>query len=69
MGGYLNTKQIAQIVGVKPATIRAYRHRGFMPLPVRYLDGRTPLWSADEIQQWHRERLARGVGAKGAGMN
>lgn len=51
-------RQCAEHIGVKPSTWRAYVARGQAPRPSRYLDQRTPLWSAAEVRAWDRPRQA-----------
>jgi hypothetical protein len=51
---YLTSKQIAELLGVTPSTISAYKSRGQMPPPDKEY-GRTPLWSYDTITKWRGE--------------
>jgi predicted DNA-binding transcriptional regulator AlpA len=51
---YLTSKQLAEILGVSPKTISAYKARGQMPEPDRVY-GRTPLWSYATIEKWRGE--------------
>ena len=48
-------------IGVAHDTWRSYVSRGNAgaPKPVRHV-GRTPLWNADEVRQWHAQRPGRG---------
>lgn len=48
---YLTSKQVAELLGVSPKTISAYKARGQMPKPDREY-GRTPLWKYSTIQEW-----------------
>ena len=48
---YLTSKQVAELLGVSPKTISAYKARGQMPKPDREY-GRTPLWKHSTIQEW-----------------
>lgn len=57
----LDSSAVAELIGVKPATIRTYRHRGDMPPPDRTI-GRTPVWLRDTIDRWLAERPGQGVG-------
>jgi len=50
---YLTSKQIAELLGVSPKTISAYKARGQMPAPDREY-GRTPLWKYSTIQEWRK---------------
>ncbi|PRQ12484.1 hypothetical protein C1Y63_00005 [Corynebacterium sp. 13CS0277] len=45
--------------GITPATWRFYVTK-HAPQPTAYLDKRTPLWNAAEVQQWHANRPGRG---------
>ena len=51
---YLTSKQIAELLGVSPKTISAYKARGQMPEPDKQY-GRTPLWKYSTIQEWRNE--------------
>jgi len=53
--------QCAAHIGVAHDTWRSYVSRGNAgaPKPVRHV-GRTPLWNADEVRQWHAQRPGRG---------
>ena len=48
---YLTSKQIAEILGISPKTIGAYKARGQMPPPDKEY-GRTPLWKTSTIETW-----------------
>lgn len=48
---YLTSKQVAELLGISPKTISAYKARGQMPAPDREY-GRTPLWKYSTIQEW-----------------
>jgi len=48
---YLTSKQVAELLGVSPKTISAYKNRNQMPKPDREY-GRTPLWKHSTIEQW-----------------
>jgi predicted DNA-binding transcriptional regulator AlpA len=51
---YLTSKQVAELLGVSPKTISAYKARGQMPAPDREY-GRTPLWKYSTIQEWRKD--------------
>jgi len=51
---YLTSKQVAELLGVSPKTISAYKARGQMPKPDREY-GRTPLWKHSTIQEWRKD--------------
>lgn len=57
----LDTGDVAALVGVKPATIRQYAHRGDMPKPDRII-GRSPAWRRSTIQRWLDTRPGQGAG-------
>lgn len=52
---YLTSKQVADLLGVSPKTISAYKAREQMPKPDKQY-GRTPLWKYSTIEKW-RENL------------
>lgn len=43
-------------VGITSRTWTNYAANGRTPEPVAHLDGRTPLWDAEEVQNWHAKR-------------
>lgn len=49
---------IAELLGIEPATIRSYASRGQMPAPSGKV-GRTPYWDKDDIEPWIAERVNR----------
>ena len=51
---YLTSKQVAELLGVSPKTISAYKARNQMPKPDKEY-GRTPLWSYETIEKWRGE--------------
>lgn len=51
--------QCAEHCGITATTWRSYRSRSTLnpsPKPVARLDGRTPLWDAGEVREWHASR-------------
>ncbi len=52
-------QECAEHVGVQPVTWRSYSNRPSKehpaPKPKRYV-GRTPVWSANAVREWHRTR-------------
>jgi predicted site-specific integrase-resolvase len=48
-GGAGLSTEVAKLLGVKPGTVSAYRHRGQMPAPVRTVGAWTHLWDAATI--------------------
>ena len=46
----------AAYCGIGPRTWANYRANGRTPQPVAHLDGRTPLWDAEEVKAWHAGR-------------
>ncbi|OSQ14682.1 helix-turn-helix transcriptional regulator [Corynebacterium diphtheriae] len=43
-------------VGITPRTWTNYAANHRTPAPVAHLDGRTPLWDAEEVKTWHASR-------------
>ena len=46
----------ATYCGIGPRTWANYHAGGRTPQPVAHLDGRTPLWAAEEVKAWHANR-------------
>lgn len=46
----------ATYCGISSRTWTNYRANGRAPQPVAHLDGRTPLWDAEEVKAWHAGR-------------
>jgi predicted DNA-binding transcriptional regulator AlpA len=55
----LTISDVAEMVGVKVATIRAHRARSTMPEPSGYL-GDKPFWSEAVIAKWMADRPRQG---------
>jgi len=51
----LDTAAVAEMLGVKPATVHQYRHRGTFPAPDATFAGR-PGWYATTIREWAATR-------------
>lgn len=51
---YLTSKQVADLLGVSPKTISAYKAREQMPKPDKQY-GRTPLWKYSTIEKWRED--------------
>lgn len=51
---YLTSKQVAELLGVSPKTISAYKAREQMPKPDKQY-GRTPLWKYSTIEKWRED--------------
>ena len=49
------TSDIAEAVGVRPSTIRAYHSREQMPAPTGHV-GSTPYWEPKDIEPWIKDR-------------
>lgn len=49
----LSTREVADLVGLKVDTIRAYVSRGLFPQPDGWLD-RTPWWHRGTAEIWQR---------------
>lgn len=54
-----STKEIGELLGIKPATLRTYRKRGRMPAPDAYFQ-RTPVWYEQTILDWVATRPLAG---------
>jgi predicted DNA-binding transcriptional regulator AlpA len=48
----LTTAAVAALLGIAPATWRAYVSRGQAPPPDGHIDKRTPYWLASTIEKW-----------------
>lgn len=55
----LTIADIADMTGVAPDTIAAYRYRGYLPEPQAVI-GRTPVWSRPIIRHWLETRPGNG---------
>jgi len=55
----LTIADIADVTGVAPDTIAAYRYRGYLPEPQAVI-GRTPVWSRPIIRHWLETRPGNG---------
>lgn len=58
-GRMLSTQDVAERLGVKPATVSGYRHHGYMPKPDGKL-GKTVWWWEATIDAWQASRPGRG---------
>src|ERR1700749_624846 len=59
------TSEVAAYLGLRVATVSAYRARGQMPEPDMTL-GRTHVWHPTTIISWHENRPRPGVGGRPA---
>ena len=55
-GDLLDTEEVAGLLGVAPATVRAGRSRGYgpagrLPPPIRLVSGR-PVWERATVEEW-----------------
>lgn len=57
----LGTSAVARMLGVKAATVRAYRQRGVLP-PPDGVAGQSPWWWEATIREWVPTRPGRGAG-------
>lgn len=58
-GGMMDTRAVADRLGVKPQSVRAYLARGILIEPdARY--GQSPVWSVDRIEMWIASRPGQG---------
>ena len=53
---YLSSRQVAEKIGVAPATIRSWRKRGKFPEPDLQPSVQAPLWAVTTIDEWLEER-------------
>ena len=58
-GRQLSTQDVAARLGVKPATVSGYRHRGRLPKPDGKL-GKTVWWWESTIDAWQAARPGQG---------
>lgn len=58
------TTDVATYLGLKTATVSAYRTRGQMPAPDMTVGSRTHLWKPSTIIEWHEGRPRPGVGGR-----
>jgi hypothetical protein len=61
MTDQLTTADVADVLGVTPATVRSYAARGVLPKPDGHL-ARTPWWRPDTIIEWKASRPGQGKG-------
>jgi ParB family chromosome partitioning protein len=59
MNPQLTTGEVAEMVGVKPASIRQYLARGVFPPPDGHL-GATPWWKPETVAAWQTSRRGPG---------
>lgn len=60
-------RQCAEHWGVQPGTWRDYVAKGRAPKATRYLDRRTPLWSAEAVRAWQRPGQGKRTDLTGEG--
>lgn len=59
----LDREQVADRLGVLPATVTRYRQRDdTFPQPVRVFAGTCPVWFLHDVDRWVASRPGRGVG-------
>lgn len=51
----LDTDGVAQLLNIKPTTVRWYHKRGFMP-PADRKFGRALVWERTTIEEWDNKR-------------
>jgi DNA-binding transcriptional MerR regulator len=51
---FLTLAEVAEMCGLQPGTLSAYRARGYMPKPDQQF-GRTPLWRPRTINKWRAQ--------------
>lgn len=57
--GYLDSRQLADLLRIKRTSIHRYRARGDIPPPDETV-GRTPLWAQATIDKWLAGRPGHG---------
>ena len=58
MDDYLTTKQVAELLGVQPKTVRQYLWRDEeFPAPDERV-GPLPLWKKETIEKWQKSRAS-----------
>ena len=55
IGDVLTATEVAQLIGIKPASIYRYLQRQTIPQPMRV--GRTLLWPRAVIEEWQERRV------------
>lgn len=58
---YLDSAAFAAELGVKPATLHTYKHRGILPEPDAHF-GQTPAWLPTTVTAFKANRPGRGKG-------
>ena len=53
---FLSSRQVAEKIGVKHATIRQWRKRGKFPEPDLRPSQQAPLWAEATVEKWLKER-------------
>ncbi|MFC7450566.1 helix-turn-helix transcriptional regulator [Rhodococcus daqingensis] len=48
--------ECSEHTGIAGTSWRAYVAKGIAPQPIAHLDARTPLWDAEEVQTFERDR-------------
>lgn len=51
----LDTNGVAEMLGIKPETVRWYSKKKILPAPDRYF-GRSPVWNAETVREWDEAR-------------
>lgn len=59
MGQEITSDEVAELAGVGRNTFLSYVSRKQAPQPVRHV-GRTPVWDAEEIDHWLKNRPGQG---------
>lgn len=57
--GFLTSKQVAALAGIKRSTIDFYVYTDKMPKPIKI--GRTSVWSQQVIENWIAARPGQGA--------
>lgn len=57
---YLGYNQVADMLGLDPATVRSYRRDGYLPQPDAVIGDR-PGWTEETIRRWQESRPGQGA--------
>jgi predicted DNA-binding transcriptional regulator AlpA len=55
----VSSAEVAELIGVKPSAVYAYRSKGSLPEPLIVL-GCGPIWRRSDIIEWHAARPGKG---------
>ena len=58
MKKYISVKELAEYISIKPSTIYAWVHEGYIP---HYKIGRLVRFNMEEIERWIKKRKAKSI--------